>query len=240
MKHFLATRFNLPAEGWKVSRNGQKVLTDSWLKHRFEIFEKYCLPSVKNQTNQEFIWCVFFDTKTPQKYKEKIEVISNSFNKLKPIFIDKYEKSLPSLKEFIASNLESKDDYVITSGIDNDDLIHREYIHTIQRLFKPADEMVIDLRLGYQVSIEGGVVSIRLKTNYFNPFISVVEKSVKPNTVFSKAHFEWSDSASIVVFDDKELWIELVHERNKYNFVDSSGSVVETVLDDTFCFSCIR
>ena len=47
MKHFLATRFNLPAEDWKVSRNGQKVLTDSWLKHRFEIFEKYYLEFFK-------------------------------------------------------------------------------------------------------------------------------------------------------------------------------------------------
>ena len=55
MKHYLLTRFNLTFKEWKTSKNGELVLTDKWLKNRFELFENYCLPSVKNQTYQKTI-----------------------------------------------------------------------------------------------------------------------------------------------------------------------------------------
>ena len=88
MKHFLVTRFNLTVSEWKTTKNGEPVLSEKWLKNRFLLFENYCLPSVKNQTNQNFIWCVFFDVNTSDNYRDKIKFISDSYQNFKPIFID--------------------------------------------------------------------------------------------------------------------------------------------------------
>jgi len=55
MKHFLLTRFNLRNEEWITTRDGGAVLTEEWLIQRFELFENYCLPSVMNQKNKNFL-----------------------------------------------------------------------------------------------------------------------------------------------------------------------------------------
>ena len=74
MNHYLITRFNLKKTNWnpRWKINQQLALSDEWLKYRFELFEKYCFPSVYNQSNQNFTWCVFFDIKTPDYYKERV------------------------------------------------------------------------------------------------------------------------------------------------------------------------
>ena len=68
MKHFLATRFNLTVPNGKGSKSSKLILTDDGLENRFYLVENYCLSSVKNQTNQNFTWCVFFDTNTSSFY----------------------------------------------------------------------------------------------------------------------------------------------------------------------------
>lgn len=47
-QHFILTRFNLLL--WDKAKDDRKVRTIKWLEHRFSLFERYCLPSVKNQT----------------------------------------------------------------------------------------------------------------------------------------------------------------------------------------------
>lgn len=233
MKHFLLTRFNVKASTKTVSVSQ----SDSWLSHRFELFEKYCLPSVKNQSNQNFTWGVFFDTNTTQKYKEKVEKISNSYNNFVPIFIDESSDLKPASSKFIASNIEESDQYIITTRLDNDDIIHKQFIDTIHKLFSPTNGMVIDLRKGYQVTIEKDNLEIRKYYQLFNPFISLIEDSTNFNTVMSRRHSHWWDSKSIVVFDNKRLWIELIHSKNKLNRVKREFLLVPKIQSNDFGLS---
>lgn len=41
------------------TRFGVGVKDESWLKHRFELFEAITAPSLRAQTNQNFIWNIF-------------------------------------------------------------------------------------------------------------------------------------------------------------------------------------
>ena len=65
VQHFLLTRFNLKLKEWQTTKQGESVGSELWLTKRFELFRKYCLPSVKQQTNQNFI-------KTPIVFKNEI------------------------------------------------------------------------------------------------------------------------------------------------------------------------
>jgi hypothetical protein len=85
--HVITTRFNVPTSVWTVTRGGAKPLSEEWLKDRFEIFQKYCLPSFKNQSNKNFIWLVFFDANTPKKYMHEIEKIEKAKKVKKLVFI---------------------------------------------------------------------------------------------------------------------------------------------------------
>jgi hypothetical protein len=77
-KHFLLTRFNVKTK-WKTTKNGEETLTEKWLSHRFDLFEKFCYPSVRNQKNQGFRWLVFFDINTPTPYKERISDLAREY-----------------------------------------------------------------------------------------------------------------------------------------------------------------
>lgn len=219
MKHFLGTRFNLTVPDWKTSKNGEAVLTEKWLENRFNLFKNYCLPSVKNQTNQNFVWCIFFDVNTPLIYKKKIEIISQEYKNLHPIFIDGISNLVPSFKDFIIKN-SNYDEYIITTRLDNDDLIHKDFIKTIQKLYSPIAETVIDLQSGYQVTLPINFKNhqIRSYNHPSNAFISVIEHIDNFNTIYSKMHYDWKNSNNIISYDKKKMWIELVHQENKVNY----------------------
>lgn len=86
-RHFLLTRFNIPFNPFEMG-NIDFLFDEKYLTERFTIFEKYCLPSVINQSNQNFIWIVLFDSRTPQKFKNRNKIISEKYDKYKPIYIN--------------------------------------------------------------------------------------------------------------------------------------------------------
>jgi hypothetical protein len=217
LNHFLVTRFNVKVKNWNWTKNGQLPLTNEWLTYRFKLFENYCLPSVKNQTNQNFRWCIFFDINTPIFFKNKIINIANDYPIIKIFFLDSNDELLCDLKSFIQKNTSRNTEFIITTRLDNDDLLHKEFISTVQKLFQPIHNLIIDLRSGYQVSIENGNIEIRDYENSFNPFISLIEKSQELKTVMSRMHKDWENIGTNVIYKTKRLWIELTHKNNLIN-----------------------
>lgn len=217
MKHFIATRFNLKVEQWKTAKDGSIVLTEKWLEERFDLFENYCYPSVINQKNKLFYWLIFFDIDTPNVFRERIEKLTCNYDNFRPIYIDGIKSLTNSFKQFIIENLDNKDDFIITSRMDNDDSIHQDFVDTIQNLAIKKHETVIDLRKGYQLDISNNVYEYRNYSNSFNPFISLVESSDKFNTVLSRMHPDWKNSDSIIINEKSPLWIEVIHKKNKLN-----------------------
>ncbi len=217
MKHFVGTRFNLKVFDWKKNKSGNSVLTDAWLKDRFNLFEKYCLPSLINQSNQNFIWFVFFDVDTPRFYKDRIDFLRKDFPNFKPIFIDSLDKLTSSFKEHILKHVDASDKFIITTRIDNDDIIHKDFISTIQSLYIPEHLTVIDIRKGYQVSIDVHTPEIRNYIHPFNAFLSVVESLESFKTIYSREHYGWKVESNVVSYKKEYLWIELSHNENYVN-----------------------
>jgi hypothetical protein len=94
-EHFIVTRFNLPLFKAKVDGKVVGNLDETWLAGRFDLFERYCLPSVKGQTCQDFRWIVLFDAATPEHFKKRIETLKAEYDRLIPCFVDSH--SLPDL-----------------------------------------------------------------------------------------------------------------------------------------------
>ena len=62
ISHILTTRFNLGLY------DRENINVYKWIDNRIKLFGKYTLPSVLNQTRQDFIWLMVMDNRTPQDH----------------------------------------------------------------------------------------------------------------------------------------------------------------------------
>jgi len=102
---------------------------DRWMKNRFELFERFCVPSVRNQSVKDFIWLVVFDAKTPQRYLDRADRLGRGCH-LVPLRAERGHRR--TLRLYAAHSLKPDTEYLITSRIDNDDAIHRDFMKTVQ------------------------------------------------------------------------------------------------------------
>lgn len=235
-KHFLITRFNLKVDGWETTKNKELLLSRDWLHHRFDLFESYCLPSVQNQTNQKFIWYVFFNSDTPIEYVARINSISCRYDRLRPIFIDGRKHLNITLLSSINADISSDDKYIITSRLDNDDGLHMSFVDTVQNCFTMQNSCIIDIVDGYQLILDelNNKNKVGMISDKFNPFISLIESSKNPKTVISRMHHHWSDSGKVISIQGKRLWFQVIHGKNKLNFKDRTFILTNSFPKDEF------
>ena len=222
-QHYILTRFNLRAKNWTTTKNNEKVLTEEWLEERFDLFENFCLSSVKNQNNQNFKWLVFFDINTPEVYKRKVEAYQNTYQNFIPCFIDGMENFLPEIKKNIKQM--DAEDYIITSRLDNDDCIHEDYIQSVQDQFAKQEHEAIDIIDGYTLEM-GETNRLGRLTKLNNPFISLIEKKGDFKTVwFRERHGSWKYEKNMTKIKNNRLWLSIIHSRNKVNEFSGYGNI---------------
>lgn len=217
-KHIITTRFNVPTSVWTITRGGTKPLTEEWMRDRFEIFQKYCLPSFKNQSNKNFIWLVFFDVKTSKKYRYEIEKIQKKFSIFHPIFVKDFEEMHREALEIIPTFFEDNTKFLLSTDIDNDDILHRDFVKTVQDHYEPRNNFVIDLKRGLQLT---HIPSKKSLLNVFymvaNPFISLVEDKNKVGTVMKEEHLKYRNYPNYTSYDAEPRFIQFIHANNLVN-----------------------
>lgn len=229
-QHYILTRFNLRAKDWTTTKNNEKVLTEEWLEERFELFENFCLSSVKGQTNQNFKWLVFFDTNTPEVYKRKVEEFKNSYKNFIPLFIDGMDNFLPEIIKNIDKN--DSEEYIITSRMDNDDCIHENYIQVVQNQFNRQDHQAVDIIDGYTLET-GKNTRLGKLTKLNNPFISLIEKKKNFKTVwFRNRHGSWKYEKNMTKIKNQRLWLSIIHSKNKINEFSGYGNINSEKLNE--------
>ncbi|MDH6355953.1 hypothetical protein M2132_002304 [Dysgonomonas sp. PH5-45] len=218
-KHFIITRFNVKV----LYRGATKPFeqTTEWLNSRFELFERYCLPSIKNQTNGNFIWLCLFDKDTPDFYKQKINGYKKDFEQFEPLFLTQAEAAdmATFLHETIKKHLTEKDEYVVTTRIDNDDAFHISTIDRLQKIIRFGDEpTVYSFNYGYQYFVK---LNIALRMYYpNNHFLTMTERNNENfRTIISYGHTSVRKELACVDIKDKRplYWLEVVHSSNVNN-----------------------
>lgn len=234
-KHYLITRFNLRNPKWNTTKNNESLLTDEWMEHRMQLFENFCLSSVKGQSNQNFKWLIFFDVTTSKKFQDKINTLLNKQPNILPFYIDGMPNFHKAIIDYIDKDSQEVS-HIITSRIDNDDCIHKDYIDTIQKQFNNQDFMAIDVVKGYSLQISPEMM-LGKKEHVFNPFISLIESTKNYKTVWQSDHNMWKTENRIVRITNKRLWMSIIHEKNKVNEFDGYDKVTWKDIKDDFIVS---
>ena len=214
-QHFVITRFNLRQKDWVTSKSNNQVLTDEWMENRLRLFTHYCFPSLLMQSEQNFTWLVFFDITTPVKYRSIISQLQQQFPNFMPIFIDGMDEFYQQTKREIKQRLTQP--FVITSRLDNDDSLHKNYIKEVQSHFNQQAFMAIDFVDGYTLQIEP-YVRFAKRSHTHNPFLSLIESSAHFKTVwFINRHGQWSKIKQLTSVRHKPMWMSVIHMENKVN-----------------------
>ena len=233
--HFLITRFNLKNPGCDVTKNNETLLDENWMDERLELFSNYCYPSVINQSNKNFKWLLFFDNSTSEKYRNKIDQILNNHPLIIPFYIDGMPNFQTAILNYIVKNANDKD-YLITSRIDNDDCIHKDFINEIQKQFNKQDFLAIDNINGYTMQVEPTFI-LGKKEHIFNPFISLIERNFEPKTVWHYVHNMWKKEPRLIHLSEKRLWLSIIHGKNKVNEFDGYGNIDWNEINSDFIVS---
>jgi hypothetical protein len=190
------------------------------LTERWQLFTTYCVPSVTNQTNQNFSWIIYFDPDSPAWLREQVDAMS-----LGKVFHARYRASVDH-EELFADILEvtgGAGRHLITTNLDNDDGLAVDFIDRVQLTVGAPVPRVVYLTEGL---VRRGPKLYR-RTDQHNAFCSVTETWETPAGCWSNWHNLLADDLPVLHVGGPPGWLQVVHGRNVSNRV--RGKLVSPV-----------
>ena len=240
LRHFILTRFNIYI--WTKDKKGNKVRTRTWLDHRFALFERFCLPSLKAQTCKDFEWIVLFDSSTPDEYKKRVERYVEECPQLKPVYVEPKNgrRFADIFRQVVLRRITdcgySESLRVLTTYLDNDDALNVRFVEDIQnRISVLPDGTFLYYTDGYQLFTDHQYL-MRI-CHPRNHFVSVVENGNPAllKTIFGYGSHYYIDKIPGVRIErvrELPMWCEVVHDKNMGN--DAYSIKARTVKDSSF------
>lgn len=216
-KSLLLTRFNVFYKT-KISQNG--LDPEVWLLERLEIFLKFCFPSILNQSEKNFTWFFYIDASTPSSVRERLEQAfkPHPFIVLLSQHYEDFTLS-SSLMEDIELHLGTNFNYLISSRVDSDDMLHKDYFLNLRECFNYQQYKAINFTKGMVYEIGSGVIS---EINHkYNAFISLIESRKEDGfyTVYHKKHTDYRYDKDVRNLRmSTPMWCVVIHGLN-----DSTG-----------------
>jgi hypothetical protein len=210
--HVILTRFNVAMPYAQSPRLGIDV---DWLDSRIEIFRHWALRSLQAQTCVPTLWLIFVDARTETGQLDYIRTLTEGLAEL--VLVDGFLDDATVAHE-VATRLPADARRVITTRLDNDDLLAPYYI---QRIQQAARDWVgfINPYSGLACTTEGGVFR---RWDFSSPFLSFVEDRQLTSgddirTVFSVRHDRADTVGRVRQLGGRPMWIQLIHGANVAN-----------------------
>lgn len=225
--HYVITRFNIPTDfGPSLLYMGdgirsERVITDeTYLQQRFDLFEKTLWRCMRNQTCQDVIWLCFFYRHTPRRFLERIERYRSECEQFRPVFLD--DSEAPRFKEIVQAEIQKGDaDYVLSTRVDNDDLIRHDFIKRLQKTAQKAEAYADQ---GIFLTFESGLqyveqLRILFRMNYRNNhFVSYLSAKGSDISVWTPMHTEIHKYGKVhCIRTAVPMWVEYCHTSNYIN-----------------------
>ena len=224
-EHVIMTRFNLATPGKESSIRNRT----GWLEGRFDLFEKYCLPSVAGQSSLRFQWIIYFDEGTPSIFRSKIEALRKVFP-----FTPYYTGLFPASgwPRSIVETFDFKTDALLSTRLDNDDALASDFVERLHsEIVKYATtDGAYNFENGFILS-NGKLYRLKHPSNAFFSFLAPYGEHM--TTAPSIQHMELSKHGKIHQISGAGGWMQIVHGGNVSNKIRGSR-VSSTALSDCF------
>ncbi len=211
--HFVVTRFNLRSSAAVTG----KALDVKWLESRFELFDRFCWPSIKGQTQQNFKWLVLFDEGTPEVIRQRIANYAAQFPNFTPVYLapGTEHSGKTAVAKVLGGNLP---DVLITTRLDNDDGIALDYVEHVQRYANATIPTVVEFPVGY-IWCNDRLYRDRQPHNAFTSLVEPLKARATTafTTIYSGSHTEVENLGKVEIVSDQPGWLQVVHGGNLEN-----------------------
>ena len=228
IQQFVLTRFNVRYESILSKHCGGswKGGDADYLERRFDLFERYCLPSLLRQRGP-FRWLVFFSALTPEPYREKARSYARICKWYEPVFLDdavplSLQASFDAVMKSIVDRLDPDADHYAVSRVDNDDALNVDALDWILEeatrgvTEKDYDRFYVVMPHGNAYIEKGGFTQ-----DYawdWNHFPTLVCRRDVFDHPFSMSHAEIGNSGIPVLrVNRRHAWLEVVNGTNVVN-----------------------
>lgn len=231
----IVTRYNLRLSFPNVDP-GKSRPTSEWLDHRKGLFETFCFPSVINQSDEMFLWYILFDPETDPRYVPRLGEVA------RPIFAT----SMKDAHDQIRADLVDRDEYFITTRLDNDDAISFDFVETIRSLAvgfqRTSGSIGLPMAVTFRRGVELDLADQKLFRREYaaSPFFSVIEGPKSPLQLAFASEFHHAkinkEMPVCGVASRNPMWLVVVHDRNVGNTVQgvSIEGDIQKILHDRF------
>lgn len=219
---YLLTRFNL--KFWKTAKSGMDTRSAEWMEKRFGLFETYCVPSVNNQTYQNFLWLCLFADDTPKEWLRRLVEIKKKCKAFYPLLLDDNEgqEHERATARFI-DRLHPQGQTVITLRIDNDDAISCDFMaKAVSMANTQVEQKVIYwFESGIQYYHKEKVAFQMKSPHNHYPFLVVKESFHDDMTILAFSHRgNLPDGYVKRILPSEAMWMEVIHDDNVMNEVE--------------------
>lgn len=193
-----------------------------WLAHRFILFENFCLPSVLSQDTKDFHWIILIDERTPARWVIRLKRNLLSIQaKITILPVDRFSE-LKIVNE-IKMNVVDEDHVIITTRLDNDDAIPRNYLSTVLSLTQtlcPNNYYALNFSNGCKLHKSG---IYKFMPSDLNPFISAMSPMHNLKTALNQPHPTMDKFGTVIRIDDSFagvdsiMWMQVIHSKNISN-----------------------
>lgn len=214
--HFIITRFNV-----RESRQTGALQVDAqYLGARMTLFERFCLPSVRSQTRQDFKWLVLFDVDTPEIVKARIER-HGQWPNLVPVYVPAGTSHVA--QRVVAPYLDASPQTLITTRLDNDDALCRTYVEDVRRHEGADKRTVLQFPMGY-VWNRGRIYLDRQERNAFLTLVEPLACGAGSEylTIYKGSHSDIHRVGPVVDVAHEPGWLQVIHDSNVENYVRGS------------------
>lgn len=218
--HLLVTRFNVR---WGYEPVDSKY-SDDWMRERIGLFERYTLPSVQRQTNKDFRWIILLDEERCRPFPGIVERIEQAG--YVPMFCEHLDLAIPQIRDYV-SRL-GPVEYIATSRVDSDDVLHPDYIADIKAQFRRSTTppYVIDFPFVAAMSDALHKFALRAYWRFPSAFLTLVEPfHGESKTAIGFDHYKLKDVYPIYTIDAVRTMF-VVHGRNyRYEFPNTARDI---------------
>ena len=213
-KHYVLTRFN---DGLYSANSRVQAPPDEWMDHRLTLFTAFTVPSMMEQTCQNFTWLVLMDPRTPRRYIEEIE----SFRYPNLQLIYPTETGVRWAQAFAPGDYD-----LITTRLDNDDAFSLDTMAALQRTYlaerdRQPKPWVMVFPLGLIMDLASR--KIWPLEYWLNNSPTRVGRADDGQTVYQWQHDSIPPEVAKRYITDKPYWLQLVHAHNLLNAIPAPG-----------------
>ena len=114
------------------SRGIEKLYEDPYFTDRFNIFYNITLESFKNQTDKDFILCIYHTNQIPKDKKKLFDKIEKEYPFVRCVYVSDNKMPIPE---------DLKEENIITFRIDNDDGIAIDFIERLRKTIDSTEDI---------------------------------------------------------------------------------------------------